>query len=135
MKTNRLASILGLALVLALAGCATPPTAQELAAADYGPPPIAFPEKIKDFMELRLKDPSSAQYRFDNLPTKMWSKAGPLFGGGTMYGWRVDVLINAKNELGGYVGYQQYGFLFRDGRIIAYNERSDLGLNTWMPVR
>ena len=102
------------AISTALSGCATP-TREQLADADYGSPPDGFEEIIKSYLFRALKDPASAQYNFNSLPTKTWSRKG--FGSSFIYGWGVCALINAKNSFGAYVGYQPQFFLIRDGRV------------------
>lgn len=140
MKTSHLAALLGLTLAPAFfSGCATiDPNSPEIAAAaakaGFGEPPAAtWQETIKDFMELRLKDPSSAQYKF-GTPEKGWITKPPISGGGLdLTGWMVAVAINAKNSYGGYTGYKDYRFLWRDGRIIAFADYSG-GIGFWQHV-
>ncbi len=122
-------------LALAFAGCATNPNAPEIAAqaeaAGYGaPPPANWQETIKGFMEMRLKDSTSAQYKFGE-PRKGWLTKAPISGGGfDVSGYRVSVAINAKNSYGGYTGYANHEFLLRDGRVIAYADFTS-GMGFW----
>lgn len=123
MKTKLLASLFGLALVLALVGCVNVPRAQleaEVARIGYGDDLApGYEEKVKAAMELRLKDPASAIYRFGD-PYKNWQTKAAIDGGQLdKVGWCVPVLINAKNSYGGYTGFQPYRVWFRDNRVIA----------------
>lgn len=56
------------------------------------------------------------------LPAKgFFQNRAPLIEGGkvaTVYGWIVNVSINAKNSYGGYVGFKPYSFLFRAEEIV-----------------
>ena len=104
MKTQFLASILGLACGLALfAGCSTVSPEQlnaEVAKIGYGADLAPdWQEKIKAFMEMRLKDGSSAIYKFEE-PRKSYLTNPPIQGGGLKTaGYVVAVQINAKKQL------------------------------------
>lgn len=100
-------------LSLAIAGCATPPSQQELESADYGAYPVSYEQIIKNRMSTILKDPDSAQYRFLNTPKTGWNSFG-----GKKFGYIVCVNINAKNSYGGYVGYRMSYFMIKNDLII-----------------
>ncbi len=105
-------------LILLAAGCATMPTQQEIANLNYGEPiTIDYQIVIKDYFEKVLFDPYSAHYDFGN-PHTFWMREPPLYGGGLYAGYMVIVGVNAKNRMGGYVGMQEYGFIFKDNQII-----------------
>ncbi|MCG2739114.1 MAG: hypothetical protein L6300_02615 [Syntrophaceae bacterium] len=105
-------------LILLVAGCATIPTQQEIANLNYGEPiTIDYQSVIKDYFEKVLFDPYSAHYDFGN-PRTFWMKEPPLYGGGLYAGYMVIVGVNARNRMGGYVGMQEYGFIFKDNQII-----------------
>jgi hypothetical protein len=112
-------TFISLALAVLLAGCATKPTNQEMASADYGPYPGGYEQIIKSYMQSVLKDPDSARYRFKNSPTKAWDGTG-----GTKYGYVVCVLINSKNSFGGYVGDRMTYFIINNDRV-TYVYRAD----------
>jgi hypothetical protein len=44
----------------------------------------------------------------------------PVWTGGYWLGYRVDVMVNAKNSFGGYVGAKKYTFWFRDNQLLTY---------------
>lgn len=101
------------AALLYLLSCATAPTADEIAAADYGPYPEAYEQIVKTHMGQLLKDPYSAQYEFLNMPTKGWHQFG-----GRAFGWVVCANINAKNGFGAYTGAKPYYFLVKSGHVV-----------------
>lgn len=98
------------------AGCATAPTQEQINSAYYGDYPNDYETVVKNFMEVRLKDPASATYKFDAIPTKGWAGGG--LSGPVEYGWRICAYINAKNSFGGYVGAKRHFFLIRDSRVV-----------------
>jgi len=106
--------------VALLAACATQPTVQELASADYGaPPPANYRQLIEVYFSSTLLDPASAQYRSISQPMRDYVVTpNTWYGYTTTYGYRVDAVVNAKNRMGGYTGFQVHRFLFRDGRIV-----------------
>jgi hypothetical protein len=116
-----IAAFAGLVL---LAGCVTPPTAEERASFDYGPPPKNHEATIKKYFSDLLFDPYSAQYEFEP-PKQQWIKEAPLAGGRTYVGHLVRCSVNAKNRFGAYVGKKQYGFIIKDERIIKVIEDYD----------
>lgn len=102
--------------LLCLAACQTgPPTADELAAADYGTPITQEDAEAKatTWLGTVLKDPDSL--RADWEPVQMgWQRD---FGGDLYFGYRLGGNINAKNSFGGYVGAQPYVFMFFNGAL------------------
>lgn len=123
MKIKFLASILWLALLAMFTGCAivSPEQVQaEIAKVGYGMDPApGWQDRIRAFMELRLKDSSSAVYKFGELE-KGYLTNPPIQGGGLKAaGYVVSVQINAKNSYGGYTGFESYKFFLRDNRVIS----------------
>ena len=117
-------TVLGLLLVCS---CADVPTPEEMAAANYGPPPPAnYQQQIKDYMVGTLKDPFSAEYIFSK-PTKGYMHNALIAGGAPHFYWRVDAKINGKNEFGAYVGFQPYTFWFHNGKVVAANNAAGFG--------
>jgi hypothetical protein len=106
---------------MALLGCAaTPPSEQEIAAVGgYGPPlTIDYQAAIKKWFLTYLKDPLSAQNHFLSAPSKDAVRTSFNEGQQLFAGYQVLVDVNAKNSSGGYTGFESYGFLFRDNRIV-----------------
>lgn len=107
-------------LIVIITACATPqPSQQQIMNADYGDYPENYQEIIKNFMEQRMFDPYSAVYTNWTTPTKAWYGGKWYSGKQIKYGYKVCVDINGKNKLGGYVGYQLFYFLIKDGYVIA----------------
>ena len=81
IRLNQVVSfVLSLVLLGGLAACATGPTSEQLAHADYGPPPPeSHQEIIKEWFEERLIDPTSPLYSFRN-PTRGHTNDSPLYG-------------------------------------------------------
>lgn len=107
---------------LACAGvtaCASSPTLEQQAAADYGPPLAQADAEAaaKDFLNSRLKDPFSAVYECGPVE-KGFVQAAPLVGQKMQFGWLMNCAVNSKNSFGAYTGSKPYQFLFRDGRIV-----------------
>lgn len=101
-------------VVSALAGCATPPTQQEISSADYGPEPSNYQAVIKDYMASALKDPESARYEFYRKTTEKGFSGNPR-----TYGWVTCFNVNAKNSYGGYTGMQKYFVLIRHNVVVT----------------
>lgn len=102
-----------------LAGCASSPTLEQQAAADYGPP-IGQEDAeaaAKAFLGTRLKDPYSAVYQCGPV-VKGYVQSAPLVGQKMQFGWLLDCAVNSKNSFGAYTGLKPYQFLFRDGQIV-----------------
>jgi hypothetical protein len=112
---KRLAAII---LVGMIAGCAAGPSVRETADADYGPPlSIDYREAIRDAMDPTFFYWRTAQYKFTE-PYASWFRDPEELGGVAHHGYKVDVLINARNQNGKYIGFKPYMFLFRDNLLI-----------------
>lgn len=111
----------GIALCL-LGGCASLPSPQEAANADYGQYPSDYEQIAHNYYEMIAKDPSSLQYRSITVPRQFW--LGNRFTG-AQYGYLVCVTVNAKNGFGGYVGFETDALLIRNGTVIQYLQRGD----------
>ena len=105
-------------ICLVFSSCAVIPTQEEMSKAYYGPYPTNYKFLIKDYMELILFDNQSAVYRF-GIPYKGYAQ-GWMGHPEAEFGWVIETLINAKNRFGGYVGFNKFYFVIRDGQIIHY---------------
>ena len=111
-----------------LGACASlaPPSAEEIEKADYG---ILMSQEnaqitAQAFLDKHLKDPRSAQYEWGES-YKAWLRRGIIHGGGKIFGYRLDVDVNAKNSYGGYTGFKKYVFMFYNGAIkVVYAEQT-----------
>jgi hypothetical protein len=108
-----------MAMCILLIGCgfmANPhmyPTAEQIATADFGTYPYNYKDMVNAYMAYIVLDPSSVQYRDWTTPKKNhWGHFAS-----TYYGYTLCVSINAKNAMGGYVGFDTYDFFIRDGKV------------------
>lgn len=84
-------------------------------------------EQIKGRMEMILKDPMTAQYKFLPLQKKKCSIAEfGAKGKGDFLLWAMPFYANAKNSYGAYEGNKGYFAYFNDGKII------DLQKSDWL---
>ena len=102
--------------MLLLASCATPPSAEELANADYGSYPNDYKKIVKSYMQGILKDPGSAQYRLLKSPRQVWAS----YFGPVQYGYATCYAINAKNSFGGYTGEKTHYILIKNDVVIKH---------------
>lgn len=107
-----------LAILCLVVSCATAPTSQEISTLGYGEPlTIDYKAVIKAYFEQNLIDPFSAHIKYGE-PKTQWVKDPPLLGGGLTAGYAVPVQVNAKNRMGGYVGWKSYMFIFRNDQLV-----------------
>lgn len=118
-----------LIILLAIFGCAVPPSTEEISRMDFGTPPVHYREAIIRYFDDRLKDPRSAIYDF-GIPERYWLKHTNLLENELRCGYLVKVAVNAKNSFGAYTGKKLHGFLFKDENLILYLE-SDVLRNKW----
>lgn len=112
---KRVVAIVSLAMICS---CAQGPARREVVDADYGPPlSIDYREAIREHMDSLFFYWKTAQYKFTQ-PYTGWFQDEPELGGEIHYGYKIDVLINARNSKGKYIGFQPYTFLFRDNLLI-----------------
>lgn len=105
-------------IVLMFAGCATMPTPEQVAKADYGDYPADYQSAIKQHLSSRLYDPYTAQYSGWSRPFPVYYK--PFMSSQILYGYRVCVAVNAKNRMGGYTGDKLHFFLIKNDAVIAH---------------
>jgi hypothetical protein len=119
------AASIALAIVAVfLPSCASTPTSAQLIWRSGPPPPASHQEEIKALLLSMLKDPGSAKFQF-HAPEIHWFSSGDWLRGWTdWYGWRVPVLINARNSFGGYTGFQNHSVLFQNGEIVGIEKPS-----------
>ena len=98
-----------------------------------GPLPENWQQLVKDAIAERLKDPDSAQFKFEKQPSvdldlsphlddplsaeckKLNIEIPPRFT--IAYNWKIEVKVNAKNSFGGYVGFKEYDARIKNGRV------------------
>ncbi len=79
----------------------------------FGEPPVDPLNTIKKYMEKRLKDPSSGQYRDLEL-TKSYILNNSYR---VSFGWKAKIYINGKNSYGGYTGFEPEYFEFKGNKL------------------
>lgn len=115
-----------LCFVAALGGCASA-FDKPAANAYYGEPPALYEQSIPEALSLALKDPDSARYKF--LPAvKGYQNNGLVYGGRvTWTGYMIVALVNAKNSMGGYTGFEPYTFYFSGERVVSWHKGAPSG--------
>lgn len=88
----------------------------------YGEAPALYEQSIPEALSLALKDPDSAKYKF-LPPVKGYQNNGLVYGGRvTWIGYMVVTLVNAKNSMGGYTGYEPYTFYFSGEKVMSWHK-------------
>jgi hypothetical protein len=108
--------ILVVLLFLVQSGCVTHVTPEQVASADYGTLTASYKDAIQNYMETKLYDPESARYRWTGEPVRGYAYVQGAFKP-PEFGYLVQVNINAKNRLGGYVGAKPFTFLVRNDTV------------------
>ncbi len=114
--------LLAVPCILFLAGCASLPTSEEMANADYGQYPSSHEEVVKDYLNMNLKDPTSVMYRNFTAPQKYY--LGNRIDG-VQYGYLVCATLNAKNSYGAYTGYKTDAILIRNNAVVQYVDNGE----------
>jgi hypothetical protein len=98
------------------------PTTDELNSANYGTKPIPeeVPEMVRSYLKRRgYFDPNGAEIEDCSEPEKAWKYDPDNFEGWSyLFGWQVRCDINAKNRMGGFIGFEAYDYLVKDGEIL-----------------
>ena len=104
-----------------LSGCASAPTAEQLANADYGS--SQSPEDCISVAEAvitsSLKDPTSALFTHNTCKTGYWPSV-PIMGMPVQFGYLQGGTVNGKNSYGGYVGARNYSVLVKNGYAVRW---------------
>jgi hypothetical protein len=105
-------------VALAMVGCMPPPPLRtDIDRLEMGMPPdsTTISAAVRGFFETQLYDPMTAVYKYgEQMPVWFKPSDGPIEPG-----WGMTVSVNAKNRMGGYVGFAQYLAIFRDDRLRA----------------
>jgi hypothetical protein len=112
-----------------ISGCASAPSAEQIANADYGRE--MSPEECQSIVEsviaFGLKDPGSAQFRHQPC-VKGWWNSVPILDMSVAFGYWQKGEVNAKNSFGGYVGFRTYSALLRNGAVVRICVSDEDGL-------
>ncbi len=124
-----------------------PPSAETLAAADFGVPPADdYEAQVRAAVTETLRDPESARYRF-MPPERGWLPRyhfdarvpGQPHKHGQVFGWLVPFGVNSKNGYGGYAGEEAHVAYFESGKLRAIlrpgKHKDVFGYPTWNLVQ
>ena len=116
MMTKYMVSVLSLLLSGCIGG---PPTAAELAKADYGSPITQQQAEliVNQWLKSNLKDPESAKIEW-GVVQKGWIREAIISGSQLKFGYLLKANVNAKNSFGGYTGYKACNFVFKNNQLI-----------------
>lgn len=112
---------------LIISGCATAPSADKIASADYGSP-ISTAEAAQlatDYMKRTAKDPYSLMVECGDV-TRGWTQ-NKISSRSFFAGYLIDCSVNGKNSFGAYVGARNYRFSIHNGQIVSVLEQMDNG--------
>jgi hypothetical protein len=115
--------ILPVLFLLALAGCNTTVSKEEMGSVDYGPAPTRFKEEILSYLRIRLVDPKDAIVDFRTEPKQIYQRKTAVRD--LQYGWGVCVWINDKNKKGAFEGFYPVSFVLRNEKIVTVNNGPD----------
>lgn len=104
-----------------ISACASGPTQEQLASADYGRdiPPAECVSVAERVIANSLKDPGAAQFKHSQCFKGHWGSV-PILGMGVAFGWIQQGEVNGKNSYGGYVGFKSYQVLIKNGTAVRY---------------
>lgn len=108
--------------VIALAGCQTGVSPEELASVNYGPQPARWKEEIASYLALRVPDPKTLDIQYKTAPQQMVQKETAVRD--RQWGWATCVWVE-ENHPRGYQGRYPMTFFFRDDKIVAVNGGPD----------
>ena len=118
MKKVTLFIVIILSMIF-LMGCATSPSG---VGKDAGPYPDNYKELVVGYLRPMLYDPYSLKIeRLDPPKILTINRAGclsPIKAGDSV--WAGHFIYNAKNRLGGYVGFQHKVYMIQNGRLIVF---------------
>ena len=108
--------------LLALAGCQTSVSREELDAVSFGPRPERWREAIRDYLEPRIPDLKAAVVTFRTEPKQLLQKETPVRK--RQWGWAACVWV-FENHPRGFPDTYPMTFFFRDGKIAEVNGGPD----------
>ena len=111
------------ALAALLAGCVKPVTKEEMASVDYGPRPAGNEQLIRDYLKVRLTDPTSAIIEFRAGPQIFYQRDATVRG--QQHGWATCVWVNDKNRSGAFDGFYPMVVFVRNDKIVHVNGGPD----------
>lgn len=93
-------------------------TQAELANANHGARPDNYKELLAGYLRGSLIDPTSYLIEYERELYKAYYPAPNYWPKSENFGWGVAFRLNAKNRLGGYVGWEHQVAYFRNGKCL-----------------
>lgn len=118
MKMKLRAASAAVLIAGVLTGCADVPDKNTPAATTYGTYPNDYKALIDAYQQTTLKESSSAVVQYLNEPSSGWTQVVP--GAPAVFGYRVCVVVNAKNSYSGHVGNLLTEVFIRDEKVMSY---------------
>jgi len=113
-------AVAALGMTVLLEGCSTaPPTQEERQSVNYGPRPDNYQEIVRDYLRPRLTDPTAAIIDYKAGPTQFYQKDSGIRD--LQFGWAVCTMVNDKNTMGAYTGFDPAVYFIRNGKVMASN--------------
>lgn len=109
-------------VVLALSGCQTGVSPEEMASVNYGERPTRWQEEVRSYMAIRVPDAATLRLDFKGEPRQMVQKETAVRD--RQWGWATCVEVD-ENHPRGYKGRYPMTFWFRDDKIVAVNGGPD----------
>lgn len=119
--SNMKKKLIALTLISLISGCSTPGGGflNTNVQADAGEAPKYYEERIRNYLNVALKDPSSMKDFSVSTPV-LTSCAVGIYG--PFHAWRVNAIFNAKNSYGGYTGMDTLFFWFHGEYLKGVNK-------------
>ena len=118
MKTKLKAASAAVLIAGVLTGCAGVPDKNTPEAANYGTYPADYKALIDAYQQSTLKEPASAVVQYLNEPSSGWTRAA--LGAPVVFGYRVCLIVHAKNSYSGYVGNLLTEVFIRNEKVVSY---------------
>ncbi|MGA7778056.1 MAG: hypothetical protein WCA85_10155 [Paraburkholderia sp.] len=118
MKTKLSAASAAVLIAGVLTGCAGAPDKNTPEPANYGTYPNDYKALIDAYQQTTRKEPSSAVVQYLNEPSTGWTRAA--LGAPAVFGYRVCLIVNAKNSYNGQVGNMLTEVFIRDEKVVSY---------------
>jgi hypothetical protein len=118
MKTKLRAASAAVLIAGVLTGCAGAPDKNTPEAASFGTYPDDYKALIDAYQQTTLKEPSSAVVQYLNEPSSGWTRAS--LRAPAVFGYRVCLIVNAKNSYNGHVGNLLTEVFIRNEKVVSY---------------
>lgn len=125
-------------LIFLLIGCSATvkPSEELLRNADYEESPNleSLESLARNFIKTdrQFYDPNGAEIERCTKPRKSWANEWDYYYDSNtneyIFTWEFNCHINGKNRLGGFIGFDEYKFIYHRGKVV--NMKRDFGNNT-----